>query len=233
MIAGEPTWASSEFFYMPLKHKDRPHAGFKAEDDTARELIAKGHKVVQSARNERGVDMRVDGKPVEVKAAIETSYKGSDGYPITGHVFSNMKKDPGSKLHILKCMSPNRSKVLKEYHIPSKEIKQNTLTITANGKYERFRKEASDQPAPYRMYDKRPLNSLHTYYPDDREAREMSAVSKPKIGAIKGAAIGAGAVTLASALSQYQQRTLSKTVHVDFESLLIGTAIGAVIGRKI
>lgn len=221
---------------MPLKAKDRPHAGFKEEDRTAKEYIAKGHNVVQSSRNERGVDMRIDGVPVEVKAAIKTSYKGSDGYPITGHVFSNMKTDPGSKLHILKCMSPGRRSVLKEYHIPSSEIKQKTLTITANGKYERFRKEAADQVAPYRMYDKRPLNSLQTYYPDDSREKnliEEPSRSKPKLGAVSGALIGVGAATLASAYAQNKQKTQSKTVHVNFESILIGAAVGAVIGRKI
>jgi len=221
---------------MPLKAKDRAHAGFREEDRTAEEYRKKGHKVVQSARNERGVDMRIDGKPVEVKAAIETSYKGSDGYPITGHVFSNMKLDPGSKLHILKCMSPNRKKVLKEYHIPSKNIMQKTLTITANGKYEGFRKQASDQASPYRMYDKRPLNSLNTYYPDESRNHRMieeAPRGKPRLGALKGALIGAGTVAVATAYSQHQQKSLSKTVNVDFEKLLIGAAVGAVIGRKI
>lgn len=218
---------------MPLKAKDRPHAGFKEEDATAKELAASGHKVKQSARNERGVDMRVDGKPVEVKAAIETSYKGSDGYPITGHVFSNMKTDPGSKTHILKCMSKDRSRVLKEYHIPSKEIKQKTLTITANGKYERFKKEAADQAAPYRMYDKRPLNSLKTYYPDDSVEHEMVKVPKPKLGSVKGALIGVGAATLASIYDQRKQMTSREVVKVDFDKILIGAAVGAVIGRKI
>lgn len=218
---------------MPLKHKDRPAAGFAAEDATEKQMSALGHKVERLSKNNRGADMKIDGKPVEVKAAIETSYKGSDGYPITGHVFSNMKKDPDSKMHILKCMSKDRSKVIKEYHIPSKEIKQNTLTITANGKYERFRKEAADQIAPYRMYDKKPLNSLHTYYPHDKEDHRMTEDARPKIGGIKGAFIGAGSVAIGSAILQRQQLSESKTVKVDFDSMLIGAAVGAFLGRKI
>jgi hypothetical protein len=228
-------WSSSEFFYMPLKHKDRPNAGFLAEESTAKEMEALGHKVERLAKNNRGADMKINGKPVEVKAAIETSYKGSDGYPITGHVFSNMKTDPNSKLHILKCMSKDRKRVLKEYHIPSKEIMQKTLTITGNGKYERFRKQAADQASPYRMYDKRPLNSLKTYYPDDSVEREMIEVPKPKpkLGSVKGVLMGVGAATLASLYDQRKQQTYNKTVSVEFDKILIGAAVGAVIGRKI
>lgn len=128
---------------MPLKHKDRPDAGFKAENATARSLRASGKKVTQKPKNSKGHDMTVDGKKTEVKAAIKTSYKGSDGYPITGFVFSNMKKNPKAEKYILKCMSPDRTKTMKEYHIPAKKIKQRTLTITDNSKYKDFEKKAS------------------------------------------------------------------------------------------
>lgn len=129
---------------MRMLHKDRTSAGFKAEDATAKELKAKGYSVKQNPRNQRGHDLVVNGKKVEVKAAVETSYKGSDGYPITGFVFSNMHTAPDADKYILKCMSPDRRRVLKEYHIPAKEVKQRTLTITKSSKYEQFKKASDD-----------------------------------------------------------------------------------------
>jgi len=128
---------------MKSRHADRTRDGFKSEDNTARGLRSKGHSVSSVARNTRGHDLKVDGKKVEVKAAVETSYKGSDGHPIKGFVFSNMKKNPSAEKYILKCMSPDRSKTLKEYHVPAGKVKQKTLTITRDGKYEGFKKKAA------------------------------------------------------------------------------------------
>lgn len=127
---------------MPLRHKDRPNAGFKSEDGTARQMKRKGCKVQSMPKNNAGYDLKCDGKKIEVKSAIKTKYKGSDGYPVEGYVFSNMKNNPKSDKHILKCLSPDRKKVIKEYEIPSSDIKQRTLTITENGKYEKFKKRA-------------------------------------------------------------------------------------------
>lgn len=131
---------------MPLKASERPKAGFKHEDSTAKSLKRKGKSVKQMPRNAR-YDLECGGQKLEVKSAIKTSYKGSDGHPVTGHVFSNMKKNPKSDKHILKCLSPDRKKVLKTYEIPSKHIKQRTLTITDNGKYEKFKKTANKRRA--------------------------------------------------------------------------------------
>ena len=129
-------------FFMPLKAKDRAHAGYRQEDGTAKSRTRKGHNVKKKDRNAK-YDMEVDGKKVEVKSAIKTKYKGSDGHPVEGYVFSNMKKNPKSDKHILKCLSPDRKRVVKKYEIPSDKIKQKTLTITDNGKYEKFKKTAS------------------------------------------------------------------------------------------
>ena len=127
---------------MSLSYGKRPAAGFKEEDNTAKSLRQQGKKVKQMPRNEK-YDMRVGNQKVEVKAAKKTKYKGSNGYPVEGYVFSNMKKNPANDKYILKCMSPDRSSVQKTYEIPSSEVKQRTLTITEDGKYEKFRKKAN------------------------------------------------------------------------------------------
>ncbi len=204
---------------MAFKPKDRPSAGFKEEDKTARKLKRQGAQVSQSMRNEKNTDLRVNGRKVEVKAAVETSYKGSDGYPITGYVFSNMKKNPNADKYILKCMSPDRSKVLKEYHIPSSQVKQKTLTLTRNSKYERFKKKASHQPQPY----------VRGFQPEPVHVQEDSL--KVRIYETTGTMVGAVA-----GFGVKNSIDLLRGQHVDntpFVRTLIGAGIGRVIGRQI
>lgn len=214
---------------MPLLHKDRPRAGYSAEDMAAKKLRDAGHDVVQVRRNTHGIDMIVDGEPVEVKAAIHTEYKGSDGYPIRGFVFSNMKKEPKSKKYIFMCMSPDRSEVLKEYHIPAEKVKQRTLTITRNGKYEGFRKDAA-QIAPYRKYDPYPLVQYDLDLKNRREHTDEQVGVKE---VVKGALIGAGLVAAAAAFNEIQKGKIEKTIPVEFDKLLIGAALGAAISTRI
>lgn len=201
-----------------LKPKDRPHAGFKEEDRTARKLRRQGAKVSQSSRNEKNTDLRVNGQKVEVKAAIETSYKGSDGYPITGYVFSNMKKNPNAQKYILKCMSPDRSRVVKEYHIPAGKVKQRTLTLTRNSKYENFRKSAS-HPQPY----VRGFEPIPEFVQEDSLKMRVYGTSGAVIGAIAGFGVKNSFDVL-------------RGKHIDntpFFKTLIGASVGRAIGRGI
>jgi hypothetical protein len=214
---------------MPLLPKDRPSAGFSAEDIAAQKLRAAGHDVLQLRRNTHGIDMMVDGEPVEVKAAIHTEYKGSDGYPIRGYVFSNMKKEPKASKYIFMCMSDDRSKVLKEYHIPAEKVKQRTLTITRNGKYEGFRKDAA-QIAPYRKYDPYPLVQYDLDL-ENRKGHNDERVGVKQV--VKGALIGAGLVAAAAAFNEIQKGKVEHTIPVEFDKLLIGAALGAAISTRI
>ena len=210
---------------MKLKPKDRPAAGFAAEEGTARSLKGKGHSVFLSAKNKKNTDMVVDGKNVEVKAAVETSYKGSDGHPITGFVFSNMKKNPSADRYILKCMSPDRKRVLKEYHIPSGKVKQKTLTITRNSKYNQFMKKAS-QPRPYRRGEVPPPRALASQRQPTLKQRTYGVV-----GAGIGAVAGYGPKNIydaAMVVAGKQENTKS----VSFKRIL-ATAVLMPTGREI
>lgn len=202
-----------------LKPKDRPHAGFKEEDRTARKLKREGAHVTQSSRNEKNTDLRVNGRKVEVKAAIETSYKGSDGYPITGFVFSNMKTDPSAHKYILKCMSPDRKRVLKEYHIPSSQVKQRTLTLTRKSKYEKFKKTAGHQPQPYvRGFEPPP-----TYIQEDSLKMRVYGTVGMMVGTVAGFGIENSFDVL-------------RGQHIDetpFIKTLIGAGVGRAIGRGV
>lgn len=200
-----------------LKPKDRPHAGFKEEDRTARQLKRKGCTVTQPNRNEQNTDMRVNGRKVEVKAAVETSYKGSDGYPITGFVFSNMKKNPSAEKYILKCMSPDRKRVLKEYHIPSSQVKQRTLTLTRNSKYERFKKASHPQPF-VRGFEERP-----TFVQEDSLNMRIAGLT----GALIGGVAGFGANNTLDALRG------KRVENAPFVKTLIGASMGRAIARGV
>lgn len=198
---------------MKLKPKDRPHAGFRSEDGTARALKRKGHSVKALPRNNRNADMQVDGKNVEVKAAVETEYKGSDGYPIRGFVFSNMKKNPKTDKYILKCMSPDRSKVLKQYEIPAGKVKQRTLTITRNSKYEGFKKNAfrHAQPMGY----------------EDPRKNSFSETAEEIVYEGTGMAIGAIAGIISPALLQMVR---GENANIQFQQT-VGMLAGGMVGR--
>ncbi|MGI9525940.1 MAG: hypothetical protein ACR2MS_02395 [Weeksellaceae bacterium] len=225
---------------MPLKHHERAHEGFKSEDEEASSLKRKGHRVLSVPRNNAGYDLVDNGEKVDVKAAIETSYKGSDGYPITGFVFSNMKKNPKTDKYVLKCMSPDRKRVLKTYEIPAKEVKQRTLTITKNSKYEPFLKKAfmahrphavdrnrevwgkSAQPAPYRSGDG--LQMVGTQESIDPNMGRKIVYRTG--GAITGAIIGLGPTNLGRVISG------QGNVIEDLAPNVIRGLIGAAVGYK-
>lgn len=213
---------------MAIGHGERAHAGFKAEDATAREFVRQGKKVKQLPRNSRGHDMIVDGKKVEVKAAIETSYKGSDGYPITGYVFSNMHKDPSTDLYVLKCMSPDRKRVIKEYHMPASAARQRTLTITrTGGKYEEFLKKAY-QDLPYDQYGRQIMQS------DEKNAlqREQDYVRNKRRELI-GAATGTMIMLGPSRVKNIAMAAMGKSElkPVDFKTI-VKASMGAAMGRQ-
>lgn len=205
---------------MPLKHKDRPSAGFKAEESEARREVSNGKKVVRLKKNHKNSDLKVNGKGVEVKAAIKTRYKGSDGYPIEGYVFSNMKRNPSADKYVLKCMSPDRSRVVARYEIPAKKVKQMTLTITDNGKYSQY-KVAHPQPARFGDDPFVPSNALQPRQKSlEQQMHEMA-------GMAAGSLIG-GALTHAALVFQRK----SAVFDVDFRQAT-GAAVGGIVGRRI
>lgn len=164
--------------------------------------------------------MNVDGSKVEVKSVVQTEYKGSDGYPIKGFVFSNMKTNPNADRYILRCLSPDRSKVLKKYEIPANQVKQRTLTITDNSKYEKFRKQAS-QTQPIGLDGRSP----------HRKKRLKDSVRSAKfqaIGMAVGATLGYGPIRAAKDIAGMT----SKTENANFGNLL-GMAIGTAIGKNV
>jgi len=86
---------------------------------------------VEISRSARApFDLLVEGEPVEVKAAIKTSYPGSKGGNVTAWVFSNFHGADQARYYLLLCMDPKRRRVLTWYMIPSKEAPQRTLSIT-------------------------------------------------------------------------------------------------------
>lgn len=208
---------------MKLRHSQRTQEGFKAEDSTARQLRRRGHRVVQKPKNEKNNDMNVDGKRVEVKAVTETEYKGSDGYPIKGFVFSNMKKNPKTDKYILKCLSNDRTKTLKEYHIPAGKVKQKTLTITPNGKYSPFEKKGHLQP--FRK------NDVPFQDPAPRRRKKsLRGYAFEASGFVGGAAVGLGLGRVADIVMYTTGNSKSLPEDVSFKEIS-GAVIGGALGR--
>lgn len=207
---------------MALKAKDRPAAGFKGEDGEARSLKRSGNKVSQQPRNSKGHDLKVNGKNVEVKSVTETSYPGSDGYPIRGFVFSNMKKNPKAEKYILRCLSKDRKKVVKKYEIPASKVKQRTLTLTRNSKYEGFKKDAflsQSRPHGFEQPKKRSLKGF------------LRQKGYEAAGAVIGSMIGGGKAPVI----QMGRAMLGYSVDmkdVKFKNYL-GMAVGATAGKNI
>jgi hypothetical protein len=126
---------------------------------------------VEAQPRNAGFDLRVNGKKVDVKSAIETSYPGSDGYPIRGCVFTNVKQKPTSSFYVFACMSKDRKTIEDTYVIPSHKMKQRTFTLT---------RRARETYAPY----KNNYSALEKRAATGREARFKF------VGRILGANIG-------------------------------------------
>lgn len=95
-------------------------------------LKRKGFEVIRAPRRDGPWDLKVDDKhTIDVKSAVWTTYKGSDGYPIRGYVFANLHPQPTSDFYLLLCLSQDRQQILGYYLVPSSELKQRTLTLTA------------------------------------------------------------------------------------------------------
>jgi hypothetical protein len=230
-----------------LKFHERQKAGFAQEDAVAKEMLRSGKKVTQEKRNNHGYDISSGKDKIEVKSAVETEYKGSDGYPIKGYVFSNMKANPNATKYILRCMSPDRSKVVKTYEIPASEAKQQTLTITNKSKYESFLKKAfmahdpmpkernvrtrSDQPSPTRGGSTMTMDELGHGYAEERLSSDLKIKAYQAGGALVGFSLGLGlqnTVNLAKVIAGQE----SKLEKVDFSDVMKATA-GALVGSTI
>lgn len=169
--------------------------------------------------------MVVDGKKVEVKAAIETSYPGSDGYPIRGFVFSNMHKNPSTDMYVLKCLSPDRKRTLKEYHVPASEAKQRTLTITRSSqKYAPFLKKAQQIPVGYTKMQPDEKYRLQ------REEEERTKRIRETTGAMVGAMTMAGSERRHEVVKYVLNQ--SQTFDTSF-SKIMRASVGAALGRQI
>jgi hypothetical protein len=236
-----------------LKYNERQKAGFSQEDSVARELKKKGKSVIQEKRNNHGFDISSGKDKIEVKSAVETEYKGSDGYPIRGYVFSNMKQNPTATKYVLRCMSPDRSSVVKTYEIPVSEAKQKTLTITRNSKYESFLKKAfmahnpipkernsrdmSDQPSPYRNGSSLSMDELSHGYDEQRLSNNMKVRAYQGAGALLGFSVGFGLQNVTSLVKVVAGQE-SRLERVNFSDILkatagamVGSTIGATVGK--
>lgn len=114
-----------------MEYKDRIPAGDSGERMAAELLRRLGHEVEMAPHRVGDWDLRADGKTIDVKAATYTESRGSDGYPIRGFVFANLHQSPKVEYYLLLCLSPDRSKILTYYLIPSSMARQRTLTLTA------------------------------------------------------------------------------------------------------
>jgi hypothetical protein len=179
----------------PLTFGQRAAAGFHWEDQMEMRLKQRGMKVKQMPRN-HPFDLLVNGHiRVDVKSAIRTSYKGSDGYPIAGWVFSNLHSPPTCDIYILICLNRSRLNIEKIYVIPATMVNQRTVTITKRDKYgmyidawdvfKQMRKKAFfDHPAPARRDD--------TPFVEEQRVKDHSIRTSAKEMAFKlmGASVG-------------------------------------------
>jgi hypothetical protein len=121
-----------------MDYGQRVPEGDLAEHRAMELLKRKGFEVIRAPRRDGPWDLKVNDKhTIDVKSAVWTSYKGSDGYPIQGYVFSNMHLNPTSDFYLLLCLSQDRQQILGYYLVPSSELKQRTLTLT-KARIERF-----------------------------------------------------------------------------------------------
>jgi len=115
---------------MKSGYADRIPHGDRSELQ-AMEILSRNKVKVERANLRTGDwDLMANGKKIDVKAAVYTSYKGSDGNMISGYVFSNMHKEPKCDYYMFMCMSDDRETVQGYYLVPCENHKQRTLTLT-------------------------------------------------------------------------------------------------------
>jgi hypothetical protein len=223
---------------MPINHQKRPQAGHGLEDRIARILKIRGMDVEQVARNER-FDMRVNGRKVDVKSAIETSYKGSDGYPIKGYVFTNLHPEPTADYYVLVCLSRDRKKIKEVYVVPTRKFKQGTLTLTSSmreklapykGAWEQLKTASFLAPNVYRRNDPIPINRRDEK--EKKKKRDGAMTTRSLKHQVPLAVLGTVAGYYApSALKKIQHGNKYVEQDGDFGSI-IGAATGMVVGLQ-
>jgi hypothetical protein len=134
-MGGYREWAES--MGVQLKGTET-HRGQKAEDDAVLLLQARGDSVVRQTTR-AAYDLLVNGKKVDVKSATPSSYgKGKDKY--LGWIFGLNKPIHICEYYMLMCLDTGG--VLKRvYFVPSGVAPLSMLTITPNGKYEKYRSD--------------------------------------------------------------------------------------------
>lgn len=213
---------------MATKHNKRPQEGYRFEDRVASLFKRRGFKVEKKGRNNAGHDLVVNGHKVDVKSAVRTSYKGSDGYPIRGFVFTNLKKGADCDFYAMACLDDDRKGIKRLYIIPSSDLQQRTLTLTAAAekKYAEYKNDMSGlkkQANVYRRGDPNPLGYRDSRILRDNDKTWRDAVY-PVLGGLAG---GATASTIVPAKTEngysYREGRLMPTIG--------GTILGMQVGK--
>ena len=229
---------------MALAHAKRPQAGFRWEDKAAKMAKRKGYDVEAAPMRRSPYDLLINGKKVDVKAAIRTEYKGSDGYPIRGYVFTNMSPIKKCDFYLLLCLSPDRNRVEKTYVIPADEVLQRTVTITERTKYKNYENAWDSMKkkanlAVYRTDDKQGLNRSARAKSSPKRGTAPDTLRKKLYGAggaVAGAAIGAGVPTVVSIGKSIVGKQEAQENAVNYKSMLGsagGFVVGGMLGRRL
>lgn len=107
----------------------------------AKTLESLGYSVELPPAITHSWDLRVNGHTIDVKAAVKTTSRGSDGNPITGFVFTNLHKPARVDYYLLLCLTPKRDRVIDFFLLPGKAAPARTITITPEGKYSQYRRD--------------------------------------------------------------------------------------------
>lgn len=114
------------------------HRGQAVEDQVSVYLIERGF-AIQRKTTRASFDLLVNDKVrVDVKSAKFSEYRHTQGHAMSGHVFNLSKPEPTCDLYIL-CGVGDGNQVLWRYFVPASEARVQTITITPEGKYSRFR----------------------------------------------------------------------------------------------
>lgn len=126
---------------MAIGHSERQSEGVRAEKLAAKILSELGYHVEMPPAITHDWDLKVNGHEIDVKAAVRTTSRGSDGNPITGYVFTNLHKPAKVDFYLLLCLDPKRTRVIDFFLLPAKAAPARTITITPDGKYAPYNRD--------------------------------------------------------------------------------------------
>ena len=113
------------------RHSARVGEGRRVEGQVLKALRRRG-VAAQLARWGESYDMTAPGgRRIEVKGVVETTTRGSDGYPIRAYVASNIHPETTRATHyVVALMNADRSRIRDMYVLPASKVTGRTLSLT-------------------------------------------------------------------------------------------------------